>query len=139
MPGKVNPVMVESLMQVCVQVIGLDTATAIAGSQGNFELNTLMPLIGLNLLQSAQWLARSIEGFTKVIRGLKADKERIRKNVEQSLMIVTALVPEIGYDKASEIAKKAHAEGKTIREVAGEMLKMSESKLDQLLDPKRLV
>src|ERR1700741_521963 len=117
MPGKVNPTQSEALTMVCVQVIGNDAAIAIAGSQGNFELNVFKPLIIHNFLHSAVLLAHSCASFTKYcVEGIQPNREQIQRNVENSLMLVTALSPHIGYDNAAKVAKKAHADGITLRE-----------------------
>ena len=118
MPGKVNPVIAESLAQVAAHVIGNDAAVTIGGMSGNFELNVMMPMMMYNTLQSVQLLANGCGVFTdKCIRGVTADEERCAGFIEQSLAMCTALVPEIGYDKAASVAKKAWKTGKTIREV----------------------
>ena len=136
MPGKVNPVMSEMMLQVCAQVIGSDAAITFAGASGNFELNVMMPVIAHNLLQSIELLANSSRVFArKCVTGLEADEERCRANVERSLAMCTALAPAIGYDKAASIAKVAHETGRTVREVAREMSGLAPEKLDVLLDP----
>jgi fumarate hydratase class II len=135
MPGKVNPVIPEMVMQVCAHVIGNDTAITWGGANGNFELNVMMPLIGHNLLESVGLLASAADVFrTKCIEGIEANEERARYLLEQDVIIVTALVPAIGYDKAAEVAKKAFAEGRGVREVAMEMEVLSEAELDAALD-----
>ena len=119
MPGKVNPVMAESLMQVCAQVIGNDAAIALGGLSGNFELNVMMPVMAHNLLQEIELLARAVRLFTdRCIRGLQADRRRCESLVEQSLAMVTALAPALGYDRAAQLAKQAFESGRTVREVA---------------------
>src|SRR5262249_25604956 len=119
MPGKVNPTQCEALTMVCCQVIGNDTAVALAGSQGNFELNVFKPVLIHNFLHSVRILADSCRSFREYcVEGLQADRPRIAELVGRSLMLVTALTPKIGYDKAAEIAKKAHKEGTTLREAA---------------------
>ncbi|MCF8481954.1 MAG: class II fumarate hydratase [Rhodospirillum sp.] len=119
MPGKVNPTQCEALLMVCAQVMGLDSAVAFAGSQGNFELNVQKPLIAFNVLTSIALLGDSCTSFTRyLVEGLKADEARIADLLERSLMLVTALSPIIGYDKAGEVAKAAHANGTTLREEA---------------------
>jgi fumarate hydratase class II len=121
MPGKVNPVIPEAVIQVAAQVIGNDTAIAIGGQSGNFELNVSIPLIAHNLLQSIRLLASSVDVFAqKCIRGLMANRDHCAKNIEKSLATVTGLVPHIGYEKAAAIAKTALEQGRTIREVAVE-------------------
>ncbi|MCG8510781.1 MAG: class II fumarate hydratase, partial [Rhodospirillales bacterium] len=119
MPGKVNPTQCEALTQVCTQVMGNHVTVSVAGSQGHFELNVFKPVIVFNVLQSIRLLADASDSFTgNCVKGIAADTERLRDTVERSLMLVTALNPHIGYDKAAEIAKKAHAEGTTLKEAA---------------------
>jgi len=119
MPGKVNPTQSEMLTMICVQVFGYDAAIAIAGSQGNFELNVFKPIIAYDLLHSIDLLSDGSRSFTEhCIVGLEADTDRIADHVGNSLMLVTALAPSLGYDKAAHIAKKAHHEGTTLREAA---------------------
>ena len=119
MPGKVNPVMPEVLLQVAAQVIGNDAAITIGGQAGNFELNTMLPLIAYNLLQSIEILASAVKVFTeKCVDGITANKEKCASTVDKSIALVTPLVPIIGYDKAAAIAKEARETGKTIREIA---------------------
>ena len=121
MPGKVNPVIPESLIQVCAQVIGNDSAITLAGLSGNFELNVMMPLIAYNLLQSIHLLANAVNNFSKrCIKGLKADRKRCEEMIEKSLALATALTPKIGYEEAARIAKKAYVQNKTIRQVVEE-------------------
>ncbi len=137
MPGKVNPVMAEALLQVCAQVIGNDAAITLGGMGGNFELNVMMPLIIDNLLSSQLWLENSVTVFTdKCVSGLEADEERCGDMIEKSLAMATSLVPRIGYDKAAGIAKEAHGSNRTIREVARERGVLDEKELGQLLDPR---
>ncbi len=138
MPGKVNPVIAESLIQVCGQVIGNDVAVAQAGQGSYFELNVMMPLAARNLLESIELLASAVENFTeKCVAGLKAT-EKGPEMVEKGLMLATALAPAIGYDAAAAIAKEAAASGRTIREVARERTELSEEELERLLDPARM-
>ena len=119
MPGKVNPTQAEALTLVAVQVFGNDAAVAFAGSQGNFQLNVYKPVILHNLLESAQLLAEAVRAFDRFCaRGLEPDRRVIRRHLEDSLMLVTALNPHIGYEKAAQIALKAHREGLTLREAA---------------------
>jgi fumarate hydratase class II len=139
MPGKVNPVIAESVCQVAAQVIGNDAAVAVGGLSGNFELNVMMPVMTYNLLQSIDLLARSVRNFCRrCVRGLKADESRIREMIEQSLALCTALSPIIGYDRASSIAKLAYKSGRTVREVALEQRVLSEAELTKVLDPRRM-
>jgi fumarate hydratase class II len=119
MPGKVNPTQVEALTMLCAQVMGNDVAINIAGASGHFELNVYKPLIIHAFLQSARLLADGCRSFEEhCARGIEANQGRIRELVERSLMLVTALSPHIGYDRAAEIAKKAHRDGSTLREAA---------------------
>lgn len=139
MPGKVNPVIAESLIQVCAQVMGNDAAVMLGGQWGFFELNTMLPLIGYNLLQSITLLANAARNFTeRCVVGLKAT-DRGPELVEKGLMLATALAPVIGYDAAAAIAKEAARTGRTIREVARERTGLSEEELDRILDPARMV
>jgi fumarate hydratase class II len=138
MPGKVNPVIAESVAMVCAQVIGNDVTITIAGQSGNFELNVMLPVAAYNLLQSISLLAASSENFAvQCIDGLRAT-ERGPQMVEQGLMLATALAPVIGYDAAAGIAKLAAQTGRTIREVAREQTRLSEAELDELLDPLKM-
>ena len=139
MPGKVNPVIAESVLMVCAQVIGNDAAITIGGQSGNFEINLTMPLVAYDLLQSIELLAAASRNFaTQAIDGLKATS-RGPEMVERGLAICTALAPIIGYDAAAAIAKEAAATGKTIREVARERTKLSEAELTKILDPALMV
>ncbi len=137
MPGKVNPVIPESVRQVAAQVIGNDAATTIGGLQGELELNVMIPFMARNVLESIRLLARVSHVFVdKALKDTTATDQG-PKNVEQSLMQVTALVPEIGYERAAGLAKKAFKEGKTLREVAVED-GVEEETLDRVLDYKRM-
>lgn len=136
MPGKVNPVIAESMLQVCAQVIGNDTAITYGGASSIFELNVMMPLIAHNLLQSITILANAIKMFDeKCAQGIEANLTRINETVEKSLMLATSLAPVIGYDKAAELSKKAFKENKTIRQVALETLDIKKEELEKILDP----
>jgi fumarate hydratase, class II len=135
MPGKVNPVMVESLMQVCAQVIGNDAAVSVGGLSGNFELNVMIPVMIHNLLHSIKILTNCARLFTeRCVRNIEADREAIAKLVEQSLMLATPLAPVIGYDQAAEVAKEAYKTGKTIRELVREKKILSDERLEEVLD-----
>ena len=139
MPGKVKPTQSEAMTMVCTQVLGNDVAVAIAGSQGNFELNVFKPVIIRNFLHSARILADSCRTFREFcVEGLKANKERINELVNSSLMLVTALSPKIGYEKAAEIAKKAHHEGTNLKEAALELGYLTEAEYDELVRPDRM-
>ena len=135
MPGKINPVMAEALLQVSAQVVGNDATVALCGLSGNFELNVMMPVMAHNILQSIELLSKGIRAFEeKGLAGLQADQQRCSDLLEQSLALVTALVPEIGYDRSAELAKQAHKTGRTLRELALEDGVAAEV-LDKLLDP----
>jgi fumarate hydratase class II len=139
MPGKVNPVIAESLLQVCVHVIGNDTAVMLGGQSGNFELNVMLPVMAYNLLQSIQLQASAVKNFTsKCVAGLTANEARCEAMIEQSLAMCTALAPEIGYDAAAKIAKESYRTGKTVREVALEQKILSPERLKVLLDPAQM-
>ncbi len=139
MPGKVNPVMAESLLQVCVQVIGNDATLTFGGASGNFELNVMMPLMAHSILQSLQILTHAVSAFEeKCVRGLEANVAACRDSIEGSLAMVTALAPHIGYDEAAALAKEAYATGKTIRQLAKDKNVLPSQTLDDLLDPMRL-
>jgi fumarate hydratase class II len=140
MPGKVNPVIPESLIQVCAQVIGNDAAITLGGLSGNFELNVMMPLIAYNLLQSIRLLANAVDHFSKrCIEGLEADRERCEEMIEKSLALATVLTPKIGYDEAARIAKEAYQNRKIIRQVAEEKRLFSKEELNRLLDPQSMI
>ena len=135
MPGKVNPVICESMIQVCAQVIGNDTAITIGGQGGVFELNLMLPLIAHNLSQSIGILTTGAQMFTnKLVKDLKANDEICASYIEGSLAMCTSLAPIIGYDRAAEIAHKAYKSGKTIREVSLEENVLDKKELDILLD-----
>ena len=136
MPGKVNPVMCEMMIQVGAQVIGNDAAISVGGMLGHLELNTMMPLIAHNLLQSIALLSTASSTFaSRCIAGIEADSEKCRAMIEQSLAMCTALAPAIGYDNAAAIAKTAYKENRTVREVAAETSGLDPQTLDRLLDP----
>jgi len=134
MPGKINPVIPESVVQVAIQVMGNDTTIMLAGQSGNFELNVTLPVIAYNLLQSIMLISSASRVFAeKCIDGLVAIRQKSASNVKKSLALATHLVPHIGYDRAAAIAKKAHETGKTIREVALEEKILPKDALDKLL------
>jgi fumarate hydratase, class II len=140
MPGKVNPVIAESLLMVCAQVVGYDATIAWCAAMGNFELNVMMPVMARDLLESIELLANASRNFaTKLVDGLEADRARAEGYVEQSLAMATALAPEIGYDKAAALAKEAYRTGRTIREVAREESGLPQERLNALLDPESQV
>lgn len=139
MPGKVNPTQCEAFTMVCAQVMGNDTTITIAGASGQFELNVFKPLMGYTALMSAQFLADAAQSFAEnCVVGIEANKQKIQQNLENSLMLVTALTPHIGYDKAAEIAKKAHAEGTTLRAAALELGFVSAEEFDEWVDPRKM-
>ncbi|MGA8569600.1 MAG: class II fumarate hydratase [Candidatus Binataceae bacterium] len=140
MPGKVNPTQSEAMTMVCLQVIGNDTAIATAGTQGNFELNVFKPLIIHNLLHSITLLADSCVSFTEFcVLGIEPDRERIASYVANSLMLVTALSPHIGYDKAAKVAKKAHEENLTLRQAAVELGFVKPEEFDRYVQPNKML
>ena len=140
MPGKVNPTQSEAMTMVCAQVFGNNGAIAFAGSQGNFELNVFKPVIIFNYLQSVQLIADVSETFREFcVEGLEADKVQIEKYVQGSLMLVTALAPHIGYDKAAEIAKKAHKENTTLKEMSLKLGYVSDSEYDEWVVPAEMI
>ena len=139
MPGKVNPVIAESTIQVCLWVIGADLTVTLGGLQSFFELNVGMPLIAAQMLESVHLLAAAARNFAdNCVKGIEADRERCESLVEKSLAMCTPLAPVIGYDKAAEIAKKAYKEGKTVREVAREVSGLSEKQLDEIFNLRAL-
>ncbi len=139
MPGKVNPTQSEALTMVCVQVLGYDAAIGIAGSQGNFELNVFKPIIAHDLLHAIELLGDASRSFREhCVEGLEADRARIDEHVTNSLMLVTALTPRIGYDKAAEIAKKAHLDGTTLRAAALALGYLDGAEFDALMRPEAM-
>jgi fumarate hydratase class II len=136
MPGKVNPTQCEALTMACAQVIGNDVALAIGAAAGNFELNVYKPLIAQNLLQSLRLLTDSMSSFeAHCVRGIEANRARIAELLGRSLMLVTALAPHIGYDRAAEIAKRAHQDGSTLRQAALVLGYVTEEEFDRWVDP----
>ena len=140
MPGKVNPTQCEAVTMVCVKVIGNHNGITMAGSHGHFELNVFKPLIIHNILQSINIMADSSNSFAKYcIKGLKADKKRIKSLLDNSLMLVTALSPKIGYDNAAKVAKRAHKNGTTLKEEALKTGLINEKEFIKIVDPKKMV
>ncbi len=140
MPGKVNPTQSEAMTMVCVQVIGNDTAVGIAGSQGNFELNVFKPVMIHNVIHSIQLLSDACRSFTEhCVVGITANRENIQDHLKNSLMLVTALNPRIGYDNAAKVAKKAFAEHKTLREAAVDLGLLKSEEFDQLVRPEKML
>lgn len=138
MPGKVNPVMCEMLIQVGAQVIGNDATITFSNTFGNFELNVMLPVIGFNLLQSIEILANGSRVFARrCVAGLIAEKTRCEGNIERSLAMATALAPVVGYDQAAHIAKIAYDTNRTVRETAYEKTKLPPEEIDRLLDPRK--
>ncbi len=136
MPGKVNPVMCESMMMVCAQVIGNDACITWAGANGNLELNVMMPVMAHDLLESIRLLGNVCDAFTeRCALGIQANEERCRELVELSLAMVTSLAPKIGYDRAAEIAKESAKTGRTVRELCLEKKVLPEPELNAALDP----
>ena len=139
MPGKVNPVIAESVCQVAAQVIGNDLGVLMGGQAGNFELNVMMPVMAHNLLESIRLLSSSAVNFTqRCISGIRVDKDRASEMVEKSLAMCTALAPEIGYDAAAAIAKESYRTGRTVRDVAIEQTLISLERLNEILDPRAM-
>ena len=139
MPGKVNPVMCEMAIQVAAQIIGNDAAICVGGVFGNFELNTMMPVIAYNLLQSIELLTNASRVFARrCVAGLEADAARCEASIGRSLALCTALAPVIGYDQAASIAKLAYETNRTVREVAAEISSLDQKTLDELLDPRKI-
>jgi len=140
MPGKVNPTQCEALTQVCVQVFGNNAAITFAGSQGHFELNVYNPVMAYNFLQSVRLLADAARSFSeRCVVGIEANEAHIRALMERSLMLVTALAPKIGYDKAAEIAKTAHKNGTTLREEAVRLGYVTSEEFDDVVRPERMI
>ena len=140
MPGKVNPTQAEAMTMVAAQVYGNDAAVKFAGSQGNFELNVYKPVMAANVIRSARLMADACDTFREfAVAGVTANRERIAELVAQSLMLVTALNPLIGYDKAAEVAKKAHKEGTTLKAAALALGYVSEEQFDEIVRPERMV
>lgn len=140
MPGKVNPTQCEALTMVCAQVFGNDVAVNVGGASGNFELNVFKPLVIHNVLHSVRLLADACDSFEEhCARGIVPDRDRIRQHLEQSLMLVTALAPILGYDRAAEIAKKAHREGLTLKEAALSLGYLTAGEFERRVRPERMV
>lgn len=139
MPGKVNPTQCEAMTMLCVQVMGNDAAVGFAGASGNFELNVYKPLIIHNFLQSVRLLADGCNSFEEFcVRGIEAREKKIDEHLQHSLMLVTALNPHIGYDKAAQIAKKAHKEDKTLKEAALELGYLTREQFDEWVNPSKM-
>jgi fumarate hydratase class II len=140
MPGKVNPVIPEAVTMVCAQVIGNDTTITVAGQSGNFQLNTMLPVIAYNLLQSIEILANSAESLSaKAIIGLRADKQKMAQRLTLNPVLVTALNARVGYEKGAEIAEAAYLQERPVLEVALEMTNLNKEELTRMLDPKNMI
>jgi len=140
MPGKVNPTQSEAMTMVCAQVFGNDVAVNFGGASGNFELNVFKPVIIFNVLNSIRLLSDACESFTdNCVVGIEANKININKHLENSLMLVTALNPHIGYDNAAKVAKKAHKENKTLKEAAIELGLLTAEKFDEIVRPEKMI
>ncbi|MCO4825208.1 MAG: class II fumarate hydratase, partial [Amylibacter sp.] len=140
MPGKVNPTQVEAITQVCAHVMGNDAAVGFAGSQGHFELNVYKPMMAYNVLQSMQLIGDSCVAFTdNCVAGIEADEERISQLMWESLMLVTALAPEIGYDNATTVAKTAHKNRTTLKEEAVKLGYVTAERFDEVVQPKDMI
>lgn len=140
MPGKVNPTQSEAMTMVCAQVIGNHTAITVAGLQGHFELNVFKPVMIFNLLNSIKLLSDAVNSFNdNCVVGIKANEDKIKEILVESLMLVTALNPYIGYDNAAKAAKKAHKEGKTLKECVVELGLMSKEQFDEYVKPETMI
>jgi fumarate hydratase class II len=139
MPGKVNPVIAESVLMAAAQVVGNDLAVTIGGQSGIFELNVMMPLMAHNVLESIRLLTSSAANLAeRCVSGIEADEERCNEMIEQSLAMCTALAPEIGYDAAAGIAKESYKTGRTVREIASKKRVLPPKRLKEILDPMRM-
>ena len=140
MPGKVNPTQCEQVTMVAAQVMGNDVTVGMAASQGNFELNVFMPVCAYNFLQSARLLTESMDSFReRCVDGIRANREKMRENVERSLMLVTALSPKIGYENAARTAQKAHREGTGLKEACVSLGLLTEAEFDECFHPEKMV
>jgi fumarate hydratase class II len=140
MPGKVNPTQAEAMTMVCAQVMGNNAGVSFAGSQGHFQLNVFKPMIAWNVLTSARLLADASRSFTEnCVVGIEANEKRIASIMEQSLMLVTALAPTIGYDNATKVAKTAHENGTTLREEAVKLGFVTEEDFDKVVRPEDMI
>ena len=140
MPGKVNPTQCEQVTMVAAQVMGNDVTVGIAASQGNFELNVFMPVCAYNFLQSARLLKESMDSFReRCVSGIRANREKMKENVERSLMLVTALSPKIGYENAAKTAQKAHRDGTSLKEACVELGFLTPDEFDEYYHPEQMV
>ena len=140
MPGKVNPTQSEALTMACAQVLGNDVAINIGGMSGNFQLNVYRPMLINAFLQSCRLLGDGARSFRlHCVEGMEPERQRLAENVERSLMLVTALAPHLGYERAAEIAKKAHAEGSSLREAALALGALTEEQFDAWVRPEKML
>ena len=140
MPGKVNPTQCEAVTMVCAKVIGNHTGITVAGSHGHFELNVFKPLIAYNILQSIDILADSVKNFSiYCVKDIRANKKKIKEHLDNSLMLVTALAPRIGYDNAANIAKKALKNGTKLKVEAMKSGLIDQKEYDQLINPSKMI
>ena len=140
MPGKINPTQCEAITMVCTQVMGNDTTISFAGASGNFELNVFRPVIAYNILQSIRLLSDASESFLhNAVSGIEPNEKRISENLFNSLMLVTALNPHIGYDKAAEVAKKAYKENLSLRDAIQQLGYMTEDEFDKIVNPEKMI
>ena len=140
MPGKINPTQCEAMTMVCTQVMGNDTTISFAGASGNFELNVFRPVIGYNILQSIRLLSDASESFLiNAVNGIEPNEKRIRKNLFNSLMLVTALNPHIGYDKAAKVAKKAYSDNLSLRDAIQKLGYMTGDEFDKIVKPEKMI
>ena len=140
MPGKVIPTQCEAMTMVCTQVIGNDVTITFAGASGNFELNVYRPVIAYNILESIKLLSQASDSFTiNAVNGIQPNIERIDKNLYNSLMLVTALNPHIGYDKAAEVAKNSHKKNISLKESVIELGYLSGEEFDRLVQPSQMI
>ena len=140
MPGKINPTQCEAMAMVCTQIIGMDTSVSIAGSGGHLQMNVYKPLIGYNILKSIHLIQNASKSCREnMIKGIQPNKPKIKQYLENSLMLVTALAPSIGYEKASKIAQLAHDNNLSLREASNQLNYINQEEFDNLVDPKSMV
>ncbi len=140
MPGKINPTQIEALSMVCTQVMGNHLTVSLAGSQGHFQLNAYKPVIAYNIIQSINLLSDSIGSFCKnCLKDIKPNSDIIKKHLENSLMLVTALNNQIGYENSAKIAKKAFKDNLTLKEAAKKLKLINEKEFDKLVNPKKMI
>ena len=140
MPGKINPTQCEAMAMVCTQIIGMDTSVSIAGSGGHLQMNVYKPLIGYNILKSINLIQNACKSCREnMIEGIQPNKEKIKEYLDDSLMLVTALAPSIGYEKASKIAQLAHKKNLSLRQASNQLNYINQEEFDNLVDPKSMV